>query len=100
MKQISIEDEISTRILAFKEIIETVFKEELSLEACTNLIIHHGINSMITQVIAVEDPTILLTSILQLGQQYPKKIYHFISERLKQGETQTLEELKKRIGFI
>jgi len=97
--KIEISTELNNRIKAFKEVIEAVIDEKMELNGCIELIFDRGINSMIEDLLANVEQTILLQSFQQLGTKYPAEVYGHIAETLRRGGEINKEELKKTLGF-
>ena len=101
MPTISVSDSASAKVRAFKRVIETVIGEEIREEACVELILDQGVDSMLRQVLPVDAPT-LLSSFLQLGSEYPDQVYGYVAQTLSRGEEvhrEQMEKTKQQWGF-
>ena len=101
MPQIVISEEMLATLGAFTQVVEAVIDEEIALDECAGLILQQGINSMLGDLLGSVEPSVLLTSLGQLGSQYQKEVYGFIAETLKRGQAvQGRESLKHKLGFL
>ncbi len=85
MPEITVPEEIHTRIREFKRVVETVIEEQISDSDYVRLILEQGVDSMVATLLGSQDPRILLASIQQLGGQFPTQVYGYIAETLKRG---------------
>lgn len=100
MPEITISEAMRGRLVAFKDVIEAVIEEEVSLDDCAEIVLEQGINSMMADLLEPIDPVILLKSFQQLGSQYPAQVYRYIAETMKEGDiTLEQENLKHKLGF-
>jgi hypothetical protein len=101
MSEITLSEETHTRVVEFKQVVEAVIGEELSLEECVELIIAQGIDSMVAGLLEPLDQATLLTSFQQLGSQYPAQLYRYIADTLSQGTVfqEQQKKMQKQLGF-
>ncbi len=101
MPQIAISEEMLATLAAFTQVVEAVIDEKIALDECARLVLQQGINSMLGDLLGSVEPSVLFTSLGQLGSQYPKEVYGFIAETLKRGQgVQGRERLKHKLGFV
>jgi hypothetical protein len=101
MPKIDVSDEMHKRLLHFKQVIEAVLEEEMSLDACAEMILILGIDSMLDDLLGSLDSTVLLGSLQQLGAEYPVQVYRYIAETLEKGAAvQEQEAMRQRLGFL
>lgn len=100
MPKITISSEVYTRLVEFKQVVEGIIDEEISIDTCVDLILGQGMDSMLADLLSPLDSSTLLRSFQQLGSQYPAQVYRYVAEMLKKGAiVHQKEEMKKRIGF-
>ncbi len=100
MSEITISEEMHTRVAEFKQVVEAVIEEEIDFDAYVEMILEQGIEAMVDQLLgSLEQPT-LLKMFQQLGSLYPAQAYQYIVETLGQGSIITEQkEMKRRLGF-
>jgi len=89
---IEISSDTHHKLECLKCVVEAAIGEQVSFEACIELVLSRGITSMIRDVLP-PDVEILLKSMEQLFDEYPDSTSKFIAETLKFGEE---IQLKKR----
>jgi hypothetical protein len=100
MPEIVIPDEMLARVAAFTQVVEAVIDEKIGLDECVRLVLDQGINSILGDLLGSVEASVLLTSLEQLGSQYPKEVYGYIAETLRRGQAaQEREKLKHKLGF-
>ena len=102
MPKIDVSDEMHKRLLHFKHVVEAVLEleEEMSLDACAEMILRLGIDFILDDLLGSLDSTVLLRSLQQLGAEYPVQVYRYIAETLKKGAAaQEQEAMRQRLGF-
>jgi hypothetical protein len=100
MAEIHISDGLHVRMLRFKDVIEAVIDEEIDFAVYPELLLAHGIDSMLADLLSPLDHDTLLKSIQQLGSQYPADVYGYVAETLKRGASVELRErVRRQLGF-
>ncbi len=100
MPAIAISDEMYTRVIEFKQVVEAIIEEEVSFDDYVEGIISQGIDSFLEILLGSLDQRIMVKSFQQLGSRYPAQVYQYITDMLKQGAmVQEREEAKRRMGF-
>ena len=62
MPQITISDDIYAKIAEFKQVVESVIEEELQLDVHAELVIDHGIDSILADILGPLDKNVLIRS--------------------------------------
>jgi len=100
MPEIAISNEVHARIEEFKQVVEAILDESLSIEQCVEVILKQGMYGMLNSIIGALAPEILRESIQQLGARYPAQIYSYVAENLRRGKLETeRQRLRGQIGF-
>lgn len=100
MIHLNIPEDLHRRVAAFKELVEAVLEEEISLDKCAVLILQQGMDAMLADILAPVDQTTLLRSFQQLGARYPTELYSFVAETLRTGAGgQEREGIRRKFGF-
>lgn len=100
MPEISVSKEIYDRVVEFKHVVEAVLEKEIHLDNCVTLILEQGINSMLNDLLGSVDANTLLSSLQELGSQYPAQVYGYVAETLRKGATvQERERMRQKLGF-
>jgi hypothetical protein len=100
MPKISVSKGIYDRVVEFKQVVESVLEEEISIEDCTALILGQGIDCMLGDIVGFADATTLLASFQQLGSQAPAEVYRYVAETLRKGAAvQQRERMRQKLGF-
>lgn len=100
MPQITFDDELYAKVLAFKPAVEAVLEKETGLDDCAALILGQGIDSMLADILGSVDQPTLLRSFQQLAARHPEAVYGFVTETLRGGAAgQHREEMRRRFGF-
>lgn len=103
MPQITISDEVYTRIMAFKPLLECVLQVSLEPEAYAELLLRLAPDLILAQFFGGADAKNLFQLLLQLGQDHPET-YAAIAEVLTRNqaaiiETEKRSELRQNLGF-
>lgn len=85
MPEVSVPEELHSRVKEFKSVVEAVIEEPIDFDDCVVLILGQGIDSMLADLLSPVDQATLVTSFQQLGSQYPTQIYKYVAETLKRG---------------
>ena len=100
MPQVSLSDEMQTRLLEFKPVVESVVQEQIGFEQHVETVLHLGMNYMLAMIIGGSDQQTLVRSIQLLAIQSPGVVYRFVVEMLKAGVAPLeQEELRRQIDF-
>ena len=100
MPEIVVSEEIYTRVAEFKHVVEAVLEQEMSFDDCAALILGHGIDSMLADLLGAVDSTTLLSSFQHLGARHPAQVYGYVAETLRSGAAaQERERMRRRLGF-
>lgn len=100
MPNVELNDHLYERLTAFKPLLEAVIEDEVSLEACIDLVLDHGLSAMLLDVIGDTEPRVLLASMQQLASQHPEVLYGFIASTMKAGGAEVeREKARHRFGF-
>lgn len=100
MKKIDISDELYNRTLEFKNVVEAAIDEDLEVDEFFPSIISLGIDSMLSDLIGNLESEILIKSFKQLGERYPKEVYGYITETMKEGAAvNERNRLRQKMGF-
>ena len=100
MPEINIHDEVYSRVLEFKPVVEAIIDGEMTPEDFVVLLLGRGIDSMVYDILGDVDADTLLKSFQQLGAIFPKQVYGFMVDSLNRGEAiQEREGMRHRIGF-
>jgi hypothetical protein len=100
MATIELSDDTFTRLNEFKTVIEAVINVEISADACLELILQQGIDSMLTNLYSSQEPAVLIQSIQQLAAKYPTEVFHYIADTINAGEMEMeSQNLKNQMGF-
>mgnify|MGYP000275662278 FL=1 len=97
---VAISGEIYDQVDAFRPVVEAVLGEPVSAQDCVEMLVLLGPDAALADLLGPQPPEILLRSIQQLGRRYPREVYAYIAETLKEGAAvREQERLKKRLGF-
>lgn len=100
MPEVAISEQLYARVAEFKHVVEAVLEEGISFDDCVALVLGHGIDSMLADLLAPLDPGTLLSSFQQLGSQQPALVYRYVAETLRRGvSVQARENMRRRVGF-
>jgi len=100
MPDVIVSEAAHTAVTEFKQVVEAVIGEQITLDGCVELILSEGINSMLRDLLGTSDAATLLASIQQLVSKHPAEVYGFIAETLKTGTAvQERERLRHKLGF-
>ena len=100
MPELRISKEIHEKIQEFKQIVEAVIEEKIGLENCAELILSHGMDTMLAEIIGSVDQPTLLKSFQQLGSKHPAQVYAYVADTLQRGvSVRERALLKRKIGF-
>jgi hypothetical protein len=80
-------------------LLEAVIEEEVNLDTCIEMVLDHGLNVMLVDVIGTAEPQTLLASMQQLAAQHPKAVYGYVADALKAGADVERQKARQRIGF-
>ena len=101
MPEVTISEDMHTRITAFKQVVEAVLEEPTDLNTCVELLLNRALECMLADILGGADRETLLKSFQQLASQYPAAVYHYVAEIWKSGgEAIKRNEAKRRMGFI
>jgi hypothetical protein len=100
MATIEISDELFQRVKAFQAVITAVADEEISCEACTELILQQGLDSLMANLFGPQGAGIMLQTLQQLAVKYPREIYQFLAETIDAGEIEMEKDrVRHQLGF-
>lgn len=100
MQPLQVSEDLLARVIAFKQVVETVIGEELTLQDYLDLLLQQAVDSMLKDLLEPLDPDLLLKSLQQLAAQYPNEVYGFVAETLRQGAAANAQEqVRRRLGF-
>jgi len=101
MPEITVSEEIYTRMIEFKRVVEAVLEKEVTPDECAGLILLRGFDSMLADLLGPQDRTTLLSSLQQLASQYPAQVYEYVAETLKRGAfAEERQRMKHKMGFL
>jgi len=101
MPEISVPEDVFSRISDFKRVVEAIMEEAISLDNCVVLILSQGVDSMLADILSAVAASTLLRSFQQLGSKHPAQVYSYVAETLKGGAAaQKREMLRRKIGFL
>jgi hypothetical protein len=88
------------RVDAFRPVVEAVLGEPVSVQDCVEILVLLGLDAALADLLGPQPPEILLRSIQQLGRRYPREVYGYLAETLKEGAAiQEQKRLRERLGF-
>jgi hypothetical protein len=100
MPQVTLKDDIYSRVVEFKNVIEAVISQNLDFNECLSMILAQGIDSMLADIVGSADQATMLASFQQLGAEHPAQVYKFVAEALRRGEAfNQRERLTRKLGF-
>lgn len=100
MPAIEISEDTYQRLQEFRGVVNAVMDEELETQACADLILQQGLDSMLQDILGPQDQAILLRSFRQLAARDPAVVYRYVAEVIKTGTKVHERETKRpRMGF-
>lgn len=106
MPQIEISEETFKQLSNFRRFSLAASEIELPLHQLADYLVQIGIDQMVTSILAVQDPEVLLSSILQMGRLHPEQTYGYMADVMLQGKevnqaklADLREQMNRRIGF-
>jgi hypothetical protein len=100
MASIEISDELFQRVREFQAVLTALADKDITAEACTELILQQGLDSMLANLFGPQGAGAMLQTIQQLSVKYPKEVYQFIAEIINAGESEIEKErVKNELGF-
>ena len=101
MPEIIVSEQTYTRLVEFKPVIEAVLEREISLDRCIEFILGIGIDSTLRSLMESMDQISLLRVFQVLGSMYPKQVYPYITESVRQGaNVRQREAMKRRLSLV
>ena len=103
MVQINIADDVCSRVMAFKPVVESVFEVTLEDSAYVELLLRIAPDLLMNEFFGAAEGKALLTLIEQMGQAQPA-VYGLLASILEQDEHKAMEaqqraDVKQRLGF-
>lgn len=100
MPPINLSEDTYNRILEFKQVVDTVLDEETEINTCIELVVNHGVDTMVSDLIRPLGEATIVKLFQGLASKHPEVVYGFISETMKQGSlSEQKEQMRKSMGF-
>lgn len=99
MPNVDIPEHLHARLVGFKPLLEAVIEEEVTLDACVEMVLEHALDVMLIEVIGSAEPHVLLMSMQQLAAKHPEVVYGFVADAMTTGAEVEREKARQRIGF-
>ena len=106
MPQIDISEETFKQLSEFRRFSLAASEIDLPLHELADYLIQVGVDHMVTSIFAVQEPSVILASLLQMGRLHPEQTYGYMADVMLLGKeindaklAEFREQMQRRIGF-
>jgi hypothetical protein len=100
MVNVEISEDLSRRIENFTAVIRAVLDEDVDTDTCFGMALNRGLEAMLADLIARQDPAMLVESLQQLASRHPEVVYPYVADMVGLGADLRSRRLSdSRIGF-
>jgi hypothetical protein len=100
MANIRLSAELYARIGAFKEVVEAVLGQSMTMQEHIEHLLHQALDRLLADAIASSDSDALLKTIQALSLRHPSEVYGFVANVWKTiNDEQKREAIRGRFGF-
>jgi hypothetical protein len=78
-------DETMRRVLAFTDLYRAVMDQDADVETCLGVLLERGFEAALVDVLASQEPAILVRSIQQLAQRHPEAVCRYMADMVGLG---------------
>lgn len=86
MNSITISDQLHSKVVAFKEVMEAVLGERMAFDTYIELVLDDGIEAIFENLLPLFDHRSLIRSFNELSSREPVLVFEHVAERIRAGE--------------